>query len=151
MLATAFRRAAALGLGLALLGAAGSATAAAEGAIKYRQSVMMSVGGHTGAIAQIVFGKVEHRDHLSGHAHALAELAKYVNGAFKERAAKGKTRAKPAIWKDWSGFQAKARDFEGAAADFAAATRSGGDLPAAFKAMTETCKACHKEYRKKRQ
>jgi cytochrome c556 len=61
----------------------------------------------------------------------------------------GKTRAKPEIWQKQEDFALKAKDFEDAATDFAAASQSG-DLPrinATFGAVGKSCKACHDLYR----
>ena len=60
------------------------------------------------------------------------------------------TEAKAEIWSNWSGFEAKMSDFQKEAAKLAEVAK-GGD-PAAIKAQfgktAETCKACHKEFRK---
>jgi len=59
-------------------------------------------------------------------------------------------RAKPEIWSDWAGFTAKATEFERAAADLLAATASGdpGRVGMALKAAGQSCKSCHRPYRK---
>ena len=47
---------------------AGSAFAAEDGAVKYRQSVMKALGGHMGATARIVKGDAGAKHHLVAHA-----------------------------------------------------------------------------------
>lgn len=64
------------------------------------------------------------------------------------------TAAKPAIWKQWQRFADYADELRGAARALAAAAdrRSGGPAgeasKAAFKRLTDTCKGCHKDFRK---
>ncbi len=135
-------------------GAFSVATAQAddETTIKYRQSVMKGVGGHTGAIFQIVKKDIPHKDHLSAHARALNDLLAMANEAFKVETSGGKTRAKPKIWTDFAGFEKARREAEMASAALLAAVDSGSEMEISkkFGAMTDTCKGCHKEYREKK-
>ena len=138
-----------------LIGMAGSTTAFAaeddEGAIKYRQSVMKSVGGHTGAIFQIVKNDNPNKSHLNTHARSLSELMGMVSAAFQRQTSGGKTRAKAEIWSDAAGFDSAARDAEAAASAFSAAAGSGNEAEIADKldVLLDTCKSCHREYREK--
>ena len=126
---------------------------AQEGPVKYRQAIMQAVSGHSGAIAQIAYGGVGHTDQLEGHARALAEVTKLVATAFKEKALTEDppTRAKSAIWEKWSEFDQKAADLGKAAADVAAAAQGGdlGAVAASLDPLWESCKSCHKSFRKK--
>ena len=78
------------------IGTAGNTAAFAaeddEGAIKYRQSVMKSVGGHTGAIYQIVKNSNPNKSHLEAHARSLSELMGMISAAFQRQTSGGKTR-----------------------------------------------------------
>lgn len=147
------RRTTATLMALLLAAFAGGAIAQnEEGAIKYRQAVMKGIAGHAGGIAQISKGNVPFKDQLNGHAHALHELAQYVPAAFKQKAMKGKTKAKDKIWKDWDDFEAKVQDLQAATEKLASAAKSG-DMAGVGKhleATFESCKGCHKEYRKKK-
>lgn len=135
-----------------ILGSSAAGAQDAEGAIKYRQAIMKGNAGHAGAIAQIVKGTVDHKDHLAGHAHALHELSRYVPAAFKDRAMGEKTRAKENIWKDWSDFEQKAMDLESATKKLADAAKAGdmGAVGENLQATFDSCKGCHKTYREKK-
>lgn len=138
-----------------LVGLAGNAAIADqddENAIKYRQSVMKGVGGHTGAIHQIVKNNNPNKNHLQAHARALHDLMGMVAAAFQQKTNGGKTRAKPEIWSDASGFESVTRDAEAAAGAFSAAAGSGNAANIAEKldVLLDTCKGCHREYRQKK-
>ena len=101
---------------------------AQEGPIKYRQGVMKSMGGHAGAIAQIAYGGVTHKDHLAAHADGIVALSKMVVTAFEEKALEAEdapTRAKPIIWEKWQQFTQKAEDLELALSAFADSAKAG--------------------------
>jgi cytochrome c556 len=123
-----------------------------ERTIKYRQSVMKSVGGHTGAIYQIVKNNNPNRSHLKAHARALHDLTGMISAAFQKQTSGGKTRSKQEIWSDASGFKSKVNDAQSAAREFDAAASSGNDaeIGAKLDALLDTCKGCHKEYREKK-
>ncbi len=129
-----------------------SAASDDEGDIKYRQAVMKSVSGHAGAIAQIAKGKVSHVDALVAHAEALADVTAMVPAAFKNQAGVGDASdAKAEIWSDWAGFESRAKDLHDAALAVAEAAESGPDAAGAkLEALFDACKACHKDYRVKR-
>lgn len=133
----------------ALAGAASLQAAEPEDIIKYRQAVMKSVGGHMGAAAQIVRGKVQYPDDLGYHADAIARSMKTVHGLFPVDSDFGETRALPAVWDKPDEFKKVGEDAAAAAAEFAAAA-GGGDpkaLVASFKQLADACKACHKDFR----
>lgn len=132
-----------------------TALSAQEGPVKYRQSIMNTVGGHAGAVAQIAYGGVPHKDYLAGHAHALVEVSKQVTIAFKEQAMTEDppTLAKAAIWEEWDEFEAKAGDLEKAAGEVAQAAESGDTEAVAAKLdpLWDACKGCHKKFKKKQE
>ncbi len=138
-----------------LMGVAGAGVVAAEddeGAIKYRQSIMKSVGGHTGAIYEIVKNDNPNKGHLKAHASALHDLMHMAEAAFKRQTSGGKTRAKAEIWSDAAGFNNAANDAVAASSAFETAADSGNDGEIAEKldALLDTCKGCHKNYREKK-
>jgi cytochrome c556 len=52
------------------------------------------------------------------------------------------------VWKEWDRFKGDAHDAEDAAHAFEAALQaSSQDWKAAFKKMTDACKACHESFR----
>jgi cytochrome c556 len=50
--------------------------------IKYRQSVMKAISGHTGAIAGVVKGEVSYVGHVAAHARGIHEMSKLLPGLF---------------------------------------------------------------------
>lgn len=151
-----FKKVAALAAGCIIFAGVWSGAAAQSGdepVIKYRQNIMKSVGGHTGAIAQIVKGESPHKSHLVSHAQALRDLVSMVPDAFDQKTSGGKTRAKPDIWTDASGFREAANDAAAATKAFAEAAASGDDgaVGEKLKAVFDGCKGCHKNYREKKE
>ena len=137
-------------LACSLLVLAGSVWAQ-EGPIKYRQGVMKGMGGHAGAIAQIAYGGVAHKDHLAAHIDAMSALSKMIVTAFEEKALVAEdtpTRAKPDIWEDWDRFTQKANDLDVAFSAFSESAK-GGDADAftdKLDAVWDSCKGCHKKF-----
>ena len=121
--------------------------AASEGEVDYRQNAMKAVGGHMGAIADIMRGKVAHVAHLQTHANALADLAAIAPALFPEGSAGGD--ALPAIWENAEDFQAKLDAFKEAADGFkaAAATSDMAQIGGALRSLGQSCKGCHDDYR----
>ncbi len=121
--------------------------AATEGEVDYRQNTMSAVGGHMGAIADIMRGKVAHTSHLQTHANALADLAAIAPALFPEGSAGGDALA--AIWEDAEDFKAKLHAFKEAADGFKAAAASGdmAQIGPALRTLGQACKGCHDSYR----
>lgn len=146
---------------LALMGAALGALVFAGGAaaqlesesiIKYRQGAMKALGGHMGAMSQIVRGKVDYGDHLPEHARAAADLARRVAAMFPEGSDFGETDALMAVWDEPEKFEEAAQASADAAAAFAEAAEGGADratLVKAFKDLGGSCKGCHEDFRRK--
>lgn len=59
------------------------------------------------------------------------------------------TRAKPEIWTDWTGFQARAGDYSAAAARLQELIAAGDNAAALeqFNVVRATCQSCHDAYR----
>lgn len=125
---------------------------APENVIKYRQSVMSAVGGHTGAIAGVVKGEVGFTDHVAAHARGIHEMSKLVVEIFPEGTSNAdgfETRALPKVWEDWSGFKEAAEKLE-AESEKLVEVAEGGDsqaLGAQFMAVGKACGGCHKPFR----
>ncbi len=63
----------------------------------------------------------------------------------------GDTEAAPKIWEDKAGFAAVSATFRDTSAKAVAAAKAGeGDFKAAFGAVAKNCKACHQDYRIKK-
>ena len=137
----------AIGLGLA----AGPASAN-EAAVKYRQAVMKALGGHMGSVAAIVKGEVANKDHLAGHAQAIAALGKMTKDIFPADSNNvGGTKALAAVWDKPDDFAKAVAAFETASAGFADAA-GGGDMAAvgaALGQLGQSCGGCHKPFRGK--
>lgn len=137
-----------------VLALAGQALALeSEDIIKYRQAVMKSQAGHMGALAQIVRGKVDFKADMSYHAQALAASMKTVIGLFPDGSDFGVTSALPSVWEKRAGFETSARDAEAAADEFLKAVESGDEaaIGAKFMAVSDSCKACHKDFREEKE
>lgn len=141
----------ALPAGVIAAAVAGSAFAS-ENDIKYRQSVMKAVGGHTTAIAAILKNEVPHKGDLKAHARGLAELARIAGHVFPEGSDFGETSAKPDIWKKPAEFKKVLTAFQTEAAAFAKAAEGSDNkaVAGAFGALTKTCKDCHDTFREKK-
>lgn len=134
---------------LSIPGVGWSATAPAD-AIKYRKAVMEALSNHVAAFMLINFGKVEHQDHLKGHASAIGDLGAQAKVLFPAGTDTGDTDALPLIWKEQDQFRKLLTDLETSSAklrDAVAANDKPGTM-AAFKALGESCKGCHDRYRK---
>lgn len=120
--------------------------------IKYRKNIMKTIGANASASAAILKGKVDHKDRLSDHAKTLDTFTKDIAELFPKGSDSGDTRALPSIWKRWSDFEKSAKDSHEKAAAFskAVATNDGAAMKAAFKELSGSCKACHKDFRKKK-
>jgi cytochrome c556 len=130
---------------------AGTAFAAEpEDIIKYRQSVMKANGAHMAATGAIINGKVDFKGQLGDHTKALQAINKDVAGLFPKGSDFGETKALDAVWQKNAEFQKLAKDTQ-QKADALAKTVAAGDsknYAARFKELSDSCKACHKDYRK---
>ena len=121
-----------------------------KGTIQYRQNYMNAISGHTGAIRRLKDGRFTAEGHLQMHTEALARLARDIALLFPEGTGAGKTDAKPEIWEDWSDFEARAAESRQAAQALLDAVQSGdaGAIDTRFGELTQTCKPCHRPFRK---
>ena len=121
-----------------------------EDIIKYRQNVMKANGAHMAATAAIVQGKVDFKNQLGDHVKALQAINKDIAALFPKDSDFGETKALDAVWKNNADFQKHAKD-TAQKADALAKTVAAGDSKnygARFKELSETCKSCHKDFRK---
>jgi cytochrome c556 len=117
----------------------------------YRQKLMKGHGASMGSIGDTLKYKLPGgAAHVAAHANVIAEYSALIPEAFKKDIASGKTDAKAEVWQNWDDFVAKANTLNVAATELAAAA-SGGDMRAmmpAVKALGESCRGCHNDYRK---
>jgi cytochrome c556 len=140
-----------------LLGMAAPAQAVdePENVIKYRQSVMKSMAGHIGAIAGVVKGEVSFVGDVAAHAQSINAMSKLLPHVFPKGTStmdSAKTRARPAIWDDFSKLEAAAKALEVASAKMVEVAASGdvAAIGAQLGNMGKACGGCHKPFRQKK-
>ncbi|MHB8696793.1 MAG: c-type cytochrome [Sulfuricaulis sp.] len=119
--------------------------------IKYRQNMMKAIGGHTAAAGAIVQGKVDYKNQLVEHARALQALTNDIPALFPKGSDFGDTKAKDAVWSNRTEFEQRAKNAKDKVAGFAEAIQGGNQraIVTSFKELGESCKACHKDFRKR--
>jgi cytochrome c556 len=121
-----------------------------EDAVKYRQSVMYTMGHHVyGRIGAMVNGRVPFDAKAAADsATVAATLAPLPWIAFGPGTDVGKTDAKPAVWTEQAKFKDLSEKMQAEMVKLQAASRTG-DLEAlktAYRATTNACKSCHDNY-----
>lgn len=123
-----------------------------EDAIKYRKNALFVMQQHYARIGAMVGGKVPFDAKAAADNAAVAEsMSKLPWAAFGEGTDKGDTKAKPEIWTEQAKFKAGADKMQAEMTKLAAAARTGNldNIKTAFAATSDTCKACHDNYRAK--
>ena len=121
-----------------------------KGTIQYRQNYMNAISGHTGALRRLKDRRFSAEGHMQMHIEALAKLTRDIALLFPEGTATGKTDAKPEIWENWPDFVARADESRQAAQALLDAVQSGNAeaIDARFGELGQTCKDCHRPFRK---
>ena len=136
---------------VALFLAAGAVSAAEpEDIIKYRIAVMKANAAHMAAAGAIISGKVDYKNQLADHARALVAINKDIVALFPKDSDFGDTKALDAVWKNKAEFQKHAKDSALKAEAFAKAVAANNaqNTGARFKELSDSCKSCHKDFRK---
>ena len=125
----------------------------AENQIKYRRAAYQLMNLNFDSLEAMAENKKPfNKDEAARNAEFVALLSTVPKGFFGEGTDKD-TRAKPEIWKNRADFDAKMDKMTSEAAKLPAVVKAG-DM-AAFRKQVhdvdEACKACHDEYRAKRQ
>ena len=143
-----FLATAAIALSLTAIGSLRAAEP--EDIIKYRQNVMKSNGANLTAAGAIIQKKVDFNARLADHANAVAAGSKNVAALFPPGSDFGTdTKALDSVWKNRAEFEKLAKDSETKAAAFAKAVAAkDAQTGARFKELADSCKACHKDFRK---
>lgn len=117
--------------------------------VKYRKNVMNANGGLMGASNGLIQNKVEFKGQLAAYAKALEALNKDLPALFPKGSNAGDTDVLPEVWSKRAEFERRAKDTQAKAAAFAKAA-SGNDpkLAEKFKDLSDSCKSCHKDFRK---
>jgi cytochrome c556 len=141
-------------LGLGLLTVVSAAGPKPEEAVDYRQSVYTVIGWNFKPIGAMIKGEIPF------DAAAVARHAQYVelmSKAALEGFPKGSgpdavkdTEAKAEIWTNADKFETAMNNFQQEATKLAEVAKGGDEtaIKAQFGKTAETCKACHKEFRK---
>ena len=121
-----------------------------EDAVKYRQSTFALMGAHMGRLAAVVKGETPYnKDNVVRNAAIISMLSGMPWQAFGAGTEGGK--AQPNIWADGAKFKSASEKMQAAVADLNSAAQSGNpeNLKKALGAASQTCKACHDDFRKK--
>ncbi|MFT3809106.1 MAG: cytochrome c [Micropepsaceae bacterium] len=119
--------------------------------VDYREKRLKAAGGAMQALSQY-----DGSDAAAAQAAAktVDDVAGELLSFFPEGSGPGgagieETRAKPEIWSDWAGFEARAKALDDAATllTAAAAANDLGALGEAARQVGAACKACHQDYR----
>jgi len=117
--------------------------------VKHRQAVMMAIGGHTSSTFGAM-GLPEFADQQLYHLEQIQKLAKMSAKTFTPGSNTGKTKSKDEVWSNPDEFKKAMDDFllksDAAVAEAKKGTKEKEYL-AAVKALTESCKACHKKFK----
>ncbi len=142
-------------LGLSLLTAAAHvASAKPEEAAKYRQSVYTIIQWNFSPIGAMMKGEIPFdAAAVSRHAQYVEMMSKAALDGFPAGSgpdAVKDTEAKADIWTNWSQFENAMVEFQKEATQLAEVAKGGdpGAIRVQFGKTAETCKACHKKFRK---
>ena len=93
---------------------------------------------------------MDFKGQLGDHAKALQAINKDINSLFPKDSDFGETKALDAVWKNSADFQKRARDSSQKADALTKAVAAGDskNYVARFKELSDSCKACHKDFRK---
>ncbi len=131
----------------------GTTASIASDPIANRQAMMKNVGAAMRIAAGMAQGKIPY-DGISAELamRVMNSSASGLSSMFPEDSKTGgDTEAAPKIWEDKAGFDALTAEFQTASAKAAEAAKAGeGDFKAAFGAVAKNCKACHQDYRIKK-
>ena len=128
-----------------------SSLADSKGIIKYRQNVMKSTAGHMGAIVDILKNDLPLQAHILDHARSIQQNSKMTLAMFPKGTGLGNTKAKPAIWENWSKFESAVKAFVRESAKLTKVAESG-DIKTFAKQVRATgkaCGGCHKNFRER--
>jgi cytochrome c556 len=131
---------------LFLLPAANAAGTA--GLVEYRSRVMEGAQRHLRAAASIVNDGVELPAHLAEHARALQAFSRMIPEMFPAGSHGAGSDASPEIWQRWEGFTALAQRLGKNAAVLEETAMDDKRRKQAYTDVLETCRACHREFRK---
>lgn len=132
--------------GLLAVGVSSQALAQADVNEK-RQNAMKDISAANKAIK----AAVEEKNYAVVEAKAkdVNGTADRISSLFPKGSTSGKTKAKPEIWEKSEDFGKAAKNLSKAAGELASAAKAGNEAEVGvkFKALGDTCGACHKQFR----
>ena len=141
-------------LGLGLLTTVSAADPKPEDVAKYRQSIYTIIGWNFKPIGAMVKGEIpfdaaavaRHAQYIELMSQAAPEG--FTNGSGPD--AVKNTEAKPDIWTHPDRFKTAMTNFQHESAALTEVAKGGDEkaIKAQFAKTAETCKACHKEFKK---
>lgn len=112
-----------------------------------RMQLMSLVADDMKTLGGMAKGSVEFDlETVQARAASLEQHALDTVRLFEAPATDPKSEAKAEIWQDWDGFSEKAAEMQKAAAQLGLVTGEA-EFDAAFRAVGQTCSACHETYR----
>ena len=124
----------------------------ATGVVLKRMGMMSDVAREMKSLARLTKDREASLSDIAAAARRIGALAEDLSAMFSVGSDKGsRTEARPAIWENWSEFEAMTKSVAGHAAEMANAA-DAQDRPtvqSAFEALTGTCSACHERFRAK--
>ncbi len=120
-----------------------------ETVIRYRHNVMKALGGHMGALALIVRGRMDFPNHLTHHAEAVAAISRTVIELFPAGSNSGNSSARSVIWQKWDKFRDTCAGGVRASEEFLSAVKNGdkADVKKKFRVLSKSCARCHRKFR----
>ena len=126
----------------------------ATGVVKQRMDSMSEMAGAMKAMASVVKGKqvfdrkvfIKGGKLIAGHSNMVVDL-------FPEGSIEGSSEALPAIWQHWDDFLSLSNGAKVQAEELVRMAQDGAELRPLTKQFVKLgggCKACHKDYRKKK-
>ncbi|MFP4616148.1 MAG: c-type cytochrome [Thiohalorhabdus sp.] len=122
-----------------------------EKAVEYRESVFHVMGHNFKPMGDMMKGEIDFdAEEFATRAERVSQLAHMPMEGFVEGTADvAGSEAKPGIWENWEDFQGKMEDLQETSAELAEVAQGGdkGAIAPKFKAVGESCKACHDDYK----
>jgi len=131
--------------GVAVVWAVDHAADLPAGPIRERHELMKGIGNNAKTIGDAL--KAGNKAPVAAAAEQIQRDATRITALFPPGSTHPKSRAKPDIWQNWPKFEADAKNLQSAATALAAAANSGGDVRGGARAMFDTCKSCHDQFR----
>lgn len=122
-----------------------------KSAIHARKAAFTLIAKNFGPMGAMTKGKIPfNKDEFTLRAANLEALSTMPWEFFIPDSEKG-SESKPAVWSNAEDYKAKANDFQKEAAALVKVSKGGDEkaMGIQFGKVAQTCKACHKEYKRK--